>query len=100
MNVDQAVAHSGVSRRTVYNWMQSGRLPFIRRGRSRFIAAADLAKATRREVTDMETEHEGAPETDIEAPPPPAPSAQGDGDSGDTTATDDAPPTTADDTRG
>lgn len=45
MNIKQACAFVGVSRRTIYNWVNAGKLPFRRTpGGSIRIQAADLLK--------------------------------------------------------
>lgn len=44
MNVNQAAGAAGVSRRSIYNWMAAGTLPYTTKGRSRHVEIEDVLK--------------------------------------------------------
>ncbi len=48
MNLDQAAAASGVTKRTLYNWITCGYLPFTQVGDTRQVQLADLLIIKRR----------------------------------------------------
>jgi predicted site-specific integrase-resolvase len=42
VNLAVAVSVTGVSIRTLYYWMTTGRLPFVKRGQPRFVRVSDV----------------------------------------------------------
>jgi len=57
VNVHQAAAASGVSRRCLYYWMAEGRLPYARTDLGRRVTLADVFKAKRTRVVKEEARH-------------------------------------------